>query len=195
MSLHYFAVAAAAQNRVWTHLLAVLLLQQLLLPRSLNNCIRNNGIQLLRQENVAFAFAVAAPCERTLTALCGMTDVLVFPGSHIYQKILNSLGREYWHMLYEVRVNCQWVLFVLFKGWKTLPNISTRRSSIRFRVFPNNKCMTELSDKRNKEVLFLSAGFNIKHIDLYIYASISYQGTNINRPRISITNFMCFLPL
>ena len=131
----------------------------------------------------------------------------MFPGSHIYQKILNSLGREYWHMLYEERVNCQSV-FCFVSGMKNATKyISTRCSSIRFRVFPNNKCMTDSFtfrlvlekvqnvNKDNKEALFLSAGFNIKHIDLCIYAAISYQGTNINRPRISITYFMCFLPL
>ena len=35
-------------------------------------------------------------------------------------------------------------------------------------------------NKCHKEALVLSVGFNIKHIDLCIYASISYQGTNIN---------------
>ena len=64
--IHYFAFAATAKNRVWTHLLAVPLPQLLLLPHSLNNSIRYNGIQLLRQENIAVAAAVATPCEWTL---------------------------------------------------------------------------------------------------------------------------------
>ena len=47
----HVAIAAAAQNRVWTHLLAVPLPQQ-----------RYNGIQLLWQENVAVATATATSC-------------------------------------------------------------------------------------------------------------------------------------
>ena len=43
--MYYFAIAAAAQNRVWAHLLAVPLPQPLLLPHSLNNSISFNGIR------------------------------------------------------------------------------------------------------------------------------------------------------
>ena len=47
----YFATAAAAQNRVGTHLLAVPLLQPLPLLHHVNESICYNGIQLLRQKN------------------------------------------------------------------------------------------------------------------------------------------------
>ena len=60
-----FATAAAAQNRFRTHLLVPPLLQLLPSLHSVNDSISYNGIQLLRQENVAIAGAAPASSERT----------------------------------------------------------------------------------------------------------------------------------
>ena len=55
--------------------------QSLLLPHSVNKSFRYCGIQLLRQENVAVAAVVAAPCERTLMSVIQVyANIIKFEG-------------------------------------------------------------------------------------------------------------------